>query len=173
MGFSSLTRDQVKPISPALEGGLLTTGPRGENHPTPTNSYFLWMYIILSIQKPKFMASNPITSWQIEGETVETVTDFIFLGCRITSDVDCSHEIKRHLLLGRKTMTNLDSILQSRDITDKGPSSQSCGFSRTHVWIWELDHKEGWALKNWCLNCGVEEDSWEFLGLQGDQTSQL
>ena len=138
MGFSSLTRDQVKPISPALEGGLLTTGPPGENHSTPRNSYFLWMYIILNIQKPKFVASNPITSWQIEGETVETVTDFIFLGCKITSDVDCSHEIKRHLLLGRKTMTNLDSISQSRDITDKGPSSQSCGFSRTHVWMWEL-----------------------------------
>ena len=71
----------------------------------------------LSIQKTKIMASSPITSWQIDGETVETVTDFSFLGSKITADVDCSHEIKRHLLLGRKIMTNLDSILKSRDIT--------------------------------------------------------
>ena len=71
----------------------------------------------LNIQKTKIMASGPITSWQIHGETVETVTDFIFLGSKITADGDCSHEIKRHLLLGRKAMTNLDSILKSRDIT--------------------------------------------------------
>ena len=71
----------------------------------------------LSIQKVKIMASVPITSWQIDGETMETVTDFIFLGCKITADGDCSHEIKRPLLLGRKVMTNLDSILESRDIT--------------------------------------------------------
>ena len=71
----------------------------------------------LNIQKTKIMASNPITSWQIDGETVETVADFIFLGSKITADGDCSHEIKRHLLLGRKVMTNLDSILKSRDIT--------------------------------------------------------
>ena len=71
----------------------------------------------LNIQKTKIMASNPITSWQIDGETVETVTDFIFLGSRITADVDCNHEIKKRLLLGRKVMTNLDSILKSRDIT--------------------------------------------------------
>ena len=71
----------------------------------------------LSIQKTKIMASGPITLWQIEGEKVETVTDFIFLGSKITADGDCSHEIKRHLLLGRKAMTNLDSILKSRDIT--------------------------------------------------------
>jgi len=71
----------------------------------------------LNIQKTKIMASSPITSWQIDGETVETVADFIFLGSKITSDVDCSHEIKRHLLLGRKVMINLDSILKSRDIT--------------------------------------------------------
>ena len=70
----------------------------------------------LNIQKTKIMASGPITSWQIDGETVETMTDFIFLGSRITADADCSHEIKRHLLLGRKVMTNLDSILKSRDI---------------------------------------------------------
>ena len=71
----------------------------------------------LNIQKTKIMASGPITSWQIHGETVETVADFTFLGYKITADGDCSHEIKRHLLLGRKVMTNLDSILKSRDIT--------------------------------------------------------
>ena len=71
----------------------------------------------INIQKAKIMASSPITSWQIDGETVETVADFIFLGSKITADVDCSHEIKRRLLLGRKVMTNLDSILKSRDIT--------------------------------------------------------
>ena len=71
----------------------------------------------VNIQKMKIMASGPITSWQIDGETMETVTDFIFLGSKITADGDCSHEIKRHLLLGRKAMTNLDSILKSRDIT--------------------------------------------------------
>ena len=71
----------------------------------------------LSIQKTKIMASGPITSWQIDGQTVETVADFIFLGSKITADGDCSHEIKRHLLLGMKVMTNLDGILKSRDIT--------------------------------------------------------
>ena len=71
----------------------------------------------LSIQKTKIMASGPITSWQIDGETMETVADFIFLGCKITVDSDCSHEIKRHLLLERKAMINLDNILKSRDIT--------------------------------------------------------
>ena len=71
----------------------------------------------LNIQKTKIMASSPITSWQIDGETMETVREFLFGGSKITADSDCSHEIKRHLLLGRKTMTNLDSILKSRDIT--------------------------------------------------------
>ena len=71
----------------------------------------------LNIQKTKIMASGPITSWQIDGETMETVTDFIFLGSKVTADGDCSHEIKRHLLLGRKAMTNLNSILKSRDLT--------------------------------------------------------
>ena len=84
----------------------------------------------LNIQKTKIMASSPITSWQIEGETVEAVSDFIFLGSKITADVDFSHEIKRCLLLGRKVMTNLDSIFKSRD---KGPSSQGYGFSSGHV----------------------------------------
>ena len=79
------------------------------------------------------MASSPIISWQIDGETMETVTDFIFLGSKITADGGCSHDIKRCLLLGRKAMTNLDNILKSRDITDKGLSSQSYGFSSSHV----------------------------------------
>ena len=87
----------------------------------------------LNIQKTKIMASGPITSWQRDGETVETVTDFILGGSKITADGDCSHEIKRRLLLGRKVMTNLDSILKSRDI--KGPSSQGYGFSSGHVWM--------------------------------------
>ena len=81
------------------------------------------------------MASGPITSGQIDGETVETVADFSFLGSRITADSRCSHEIKRRLLLGRKAMTNLDSIFKSRDVTNKGPSSQGCGFSSGHVWM--------------------------------------
>ena len=90
----------------------------------------------LNIQKTKIMASGPITSWQIDGETMETVRDFIFLVSKITADGDCSHEIKRHLLLGRKAMTNLDSILKSRDyFANKGPSSQSYGFSSSHVWL--------------------------------------
>ena len=89
----------------------------------------------LNFQKTKIMASSPITSWQIDGETVETARDFIFLGSKITSDGDCSHEIKRRLLLGRKVMTNLDSILKSRDIANKGPSSQGYGFSSSHVWM--------------------------------------
>ena len=89
------------------------------------------------IQKTKTMASGPITSWQTDGETVETVADFIFLGSKITADGDCSHEIKRHLLLGRKAMTILDSILKSRDITlpNKGLSNQGYGFSSGHVWM--------------------------------------
>ena len=73
--------------------------------------------LIFSFQKMKIMASSPITPWEIDGETEETVSDFIFLGSKITADCDCSHEIERHLLLGRKAMTNLDSILKSRDIT--------------------------------------------------------
>ena len=77
----------------------------------------------LNSQKTRIMASCPITSWQRDGETVETVIDFIFGGSKIPADGDCSHEIKRHLLLGRKVMTNLDSILKSRDIANKGPSS--------------------------------------------------
>ena len=89
----------------------------------------------LNLQKTKIMAFSPITSWQIEGETVETVRNFIFLGSKITADGDCCHEIKRPLLLGKKVMTNLDSILKSRDITNTGPSGQGCGFSTGHIWM--------------------------------------
>ena len=105
----------------------------------------------LNIQKTKIMASGPITSWQIHGETMETVRDFIFLGSKIIADGDCSHEIKRRLLLGRKVMTNPDSILKIRDINyfaDKVLTSQSYGFSSSHVWIWELDYNESRVPKN-------------------------
>ena len=115
----------------------------------------------LNIQKTKIMASGPITSWQINGETVETVSDFILLGSKITTDGDCSYEIKRHLLLGRKVMTKLDSILKSRDITlsKKGPSSQGYAFFSGQVWMLELDYKESWAPKNWCFWTVVMEKS--------------
>ena len=90
----------------------------------------------LNIQKTKIMASRPINSWHIDGETVEKVSDFIILGSRITADGDCSHEIKRCLLLGRKVMTNLHSILKSRHyFANRGPSSQGYGFSNGHVWM--------------------------------------
>ena len=91
----------------------------------------------LSLQETKIMTSGPITSWQIDEDTMETVTDLIFGGCKITADGDCSHEIKRRLLLARKVMTNLDSILKSRDITlsTKVHCSQSYGFLRSHVWM--------------------------------------
>ena len=89
------------------------------------------------------MASSPITSCPMEEEKVEAVTGFLFLGFEITADGDCSHEIRRLLILGRKAITNLDSVLKSRDITfaDKSPYSQGCGLSRSHVWMWELNHK--------------------------------
>ena len=90
----------------------------------------------LYIQKTKIMASGPITSWEIDGETVETVSDFIFGSSKITADGDCSHEIKRHLVIRRKVMTNLDSILKSRHyFANKCPSSQGYGFSSSHVWM--------------------------------------
>ena len=100
-------------------------------------------------KKAKIMASGPITSWQIDSETMETVRDFIWGGSKITADGDCSHEIKRRLLLGRKAMTNLDHILkkQRHYFANKDPSCQSCGLSSSHVWMWEVDCK-GWAPKN-------------------------
>ena len=90
----------------------------------------------LNIQKMKIMASGPITSWQIDGETMETLAEFIFLGSKIAVDGDCSHEIKRCLLLGRKVITSLDSIFKSRYyFANKGLSSQGYGFSSSHVWM--------------------------------------
>ena len=91
----------------------------------------------LNIQKTKIMASGPITSWQIDGETMETVTDFIFLGFEITADGDCSHEIERRLLFGRKAMTNPGSVLKKQryHFANKGPYSQSYGFSSSHIWM--------------------------------------
>ena len=125
----------------------------------------------LNIQKTKIMASSPITSWQKWGNTGNSER-FIFLGFTISTDGDCSHEIKRCLLLGRKGINNLDSILKRRHyFANKGPSSQSYGFSSSHVWMWVLHCKESWAPKNWCFWTVVLEDSWESLGLQGDPTS--
>ena len=96
------------------------------------------------------MASGPITSWEIDAAAVETVSNCFFMGSKSTADGDCSLEIKRRLLLGRKVTTNLGSILKKERhyFTDKDPSSQSYGFSNSHVWMWELDYKESWALKN-------------------------
>ena len=130
----------------------------------------------LIIQKTKIMASSPSTSWQIDGETMETVTDFILGGSRITADGDCNHEIKRCLLFRRKAVTNLDSILKSRDITL--PTNVRLvkamvfpvimyGCESGHVWMWSKLSAKELIL----LSCGVGEDSWESLGLQGDPTS--
>ena len=115
----------------------------------------------LNIQKTKIMASGPITSWQIDGETVETVSDFMFLGSKITADGDCSHEIKRRLLFGRKVMTNLDTILKSRDIT---LPTKIC-LVKVMVFPVVMYGCESWTVKKAecrridVLNCGVGEDS--------------
>ena len=127
----------------------------------------------LNIHKTKIMASSPITSWQIDGETVETVADFIFLGSKITADGDCSHEIKRHLLLGRKVMTNLDSILKSSDIT----LPTKVHLVEAMVFPVVMYGCESWTIKKAecrridAFECGVGEDSWESLGLQEDLNS--
>ena len=123
----------------------------------------------LNIQKTKIMASGPITSWEIDGETgeidgetVQTVSDFILGGSKITADGDWSHEMKRHLLLGRKAMTNIDCIKKQRyHFSHKSPYSQSYDFSNSHIQMWELDHEEGWALKNWCFQTVVLERTLE------------
>ena len=127
----------------------------------------------LNIQKTKIMASSPITSWQIDGETVETVADFIFLGSKITADGDCSHEIKRHVLLGRKVMTNLYSVLKSRDIT---LSTKVCLVKAMifpvvmygcESWtIKKAEHRRIVAFELWCWRRLLKS-----LGLQGDPTS--
>ena len=118
------------------------------------------------------MASGPIALWKIDGETVEIVTDLIFGDSIITANGDCSHEIQRHLLFGGKVMTNLDSILKSRDIIcQQGPSSQGYGFSSGHVWMWELDYKESLVPKNWCFWIAVLEKTLERF-LDSKETSQ-
>ena len=128
----------------------------------------------LNIQKTKIMAFGPITPWPIDGETMETVRDLIFLGSKITADGDCSHEIKRCLLLGRKVMTNLHSILKIRDII----LSTKVHLVNGMVFPVVTYGCESWTIKNLStkelilLNCSVGGDSWESLGLQGDPTSQ-
>ena len=127
----------------------------------------------LNIQKTKIMAYGHITSWQVDGETVEIVADFIFLGSKITADGDCSNEIKRCLLLRRKVMTNLDSILKSRDIT---LPTKVC-LVKAIIFPVVMYGCESWTIKKAecrridALDCGVGEDSWESLGLQEDPTS--
>ena len=116
----------------------------------------------LNIQKTKIMASSTIISWQIDGETVETVADFIFLGSKITADGDCSNEIKRRLLLGRKIMTTLDSILKSRDITlPTEVHLVKAMIFPVVMYGCELDCEESWALKNWCFWTVVLEKTLE------------
>ena len=123
--------------------------------------------------KTKMMASGPITSWQIDGETIETLGDFIFLGSKITADGDCTHEIKRHLLLGRKVMTNLDNILKSRDIT----LSTKAPLVKAMVFPVVMYGYESWTVKK-AEHCSIDAfELWCWrrllisLGLQGDPTS--
>ena len=125
------------------------------------------------------MASGPINSWQVDGETVETVADFIFLGSKITADGECSREIQRRLLLGRKESKEEKKRIHGRHIkkqrlyfANKGLPSQNYGFSSSHVQMWELDYKESWALKSSCFwTVVLEKTLEESLGLQGDPTS--
>ena len=117
----------------------------------------------LNIQNTKIMASGLVTSWQIDGETMEKVTDFLFLSSKITADGDCSREIKRRSFLGRKVMTNIDSIFKSRNITlpTKVRLVKAIVFSSGHVWMWELNCEESWAPKNWCFWTVVLEKTLE------------
>ena len=117
----------------------------------------------LNIQKTKVMASGFILSWQIDGETMETVTDFIFLGSKITADGDCSHEIKKGTYsLEEKLWPTWTAYKKAETLfADKGLSSQSYGCSSGHVWMWELDYEESWAPKNWCFWTVVLENTLE------------
>ena len=130
----------------------------------------------LNIQKTKIMASGPITSWQTDGETMEAVTNFIFLGSKITADGEGSHEIKRLFAPWKKSYHQPRKHIKKHRhyFANKSLSSQSHGFSSSHVWMWELDLKESWVLKNWCFWTVVLEKTPEHpsLGQQGDQTSQ-
>ena len=106
----------------------------------------------LNIQKTKIMASGPVNSWQIDGETVETVADFIFWSSKITADGDRSHEIKRHLLLGKSYDQPGQHVKKQRHyFANKGLSNESCGFSSSQGWMWELDYEESWAPRNGCF----------------------
>ena len=121
--------------------------------------WIIWLK--LNIQKTNHGIQS-ITSWQIDEETVQTVMDFIFVGSKITADGDCNHEIKRHLLLGRKDMTNLDSILKSRDIAlSANVLLVVYGLSSGHVWMLKLDYKESWVQANWCFWTVVMEKTVE------------
>ena len=116
----------------------------------------------LNIQKIKIMASGPITSWQIYGETVEAMTDFISLGSKVTADGDCSYEIKRRYSLEESYDQPRQHIKKQRHyFANKGPSSQGYGFSRSREWMWKLDYKESWAPKNWCFWTVVLEKTLE------------
>ena len=118
----------------------------------------------LNIQKTKIMASGPITSWEIDGETEEIVSDFIFLGSKITADDDCSHEIKRLTPWKENYDQPRQHIEEQRHhFVNKGPSSQGYGFSSGRIWMWELDYKESWTLKNWCIWTVVLEKTLESL----------
>ena len=161
---------------------------RGTKKPLDESERGEWKsWLKAHIQKMKIMASCPITSWQIDGETVERVSDFILGGSKITADGDCNHEIKRHLLLGREVMTNLDSILKSRDITlpTKVHLVKALVFPSSHVWMWELDYKESWAPKYWSFSFSISPsnvysglislrmDCLGFLAVQGTLKSLL
>ena len=138
---------------------LLTSSPASDL------VYITSSYNWETFKKKKIMASGPTPPWQTDGGKVETVTDFIFLGSKITVDGDGRHEMRRCLLLGRKAMTNLDSVFKSRDNTllTKVRIVKAMVFSSSHVWMWELDHKEGWAPKNWCFWTVVLEKTPENL----------
>ena len=124
----------------------------------------------LNIQKIKIMASGPITSWQIDGETMETVTDFIFLAPKSLQMVTAAMKLKDACSLEEKLYARQHIKKQRHYFANKGLSGQSYGFSSSHVWMWQLDYKESWAEELMLLNCGVE-DSWESLGLQGGPAS--
>ena len=127
----------------------------------------------VNIQKTKIMASSPITSWQIDGETMETMTDFIFLGFKIPVDGDYSHEIKTFALWRKNYDKPKQHIKKLRHyFAYKGRHSQSYGFSSSHVPIWELDQGKGQGLKNWCFQTVVLRKTWELTRQQGDQSSQ-
>ena len=158
----------IKPVFPALARRFLNTEP-------PRKPHYLFYYVIklslsISIVVTKIMASCPVTWWQIDGETMKTVRDFIWGGSKITAGGNYSHEIKRCSLLGRKAMNNLDSILKIRDII---LPTKVC-LVKAMVFPVVMCGCESWTVKKtelMLLNCGVEEDSWESLGLQGDPSS--